>query len=207
MRSPVHLSSFQFYEFGAIQTSHATLDIWGTNSTLRPLAARLELVFHDLLDADWSESTSNDVFLLPNQSTEFLQLRCPGPTRAELNVGDPHRVASATVVATARLRDAASGRVIAHFSDWPEPYRFLAPPDPGLHVRVVEDAARGTTTLTLGVARPARCVVLSVEGVPARWSDNALDLVPGEEQEVVVSRLEGRSIRVAYFGRERAVDI
>ena len=164
-------------------------------------------MFHDLLDADWSESTSQDVVLLPNQSTELLQLRCPGPIRTELSVGDPRRVASATVVATARLRDAISGRVLARFSDWPEPYRFLSPPSPTLQVRVVEDPTRGTTTLNLSVARPAKLVVLSVEGAPVRWSDNALDLVPGDEQEVVVTELERRSIKVAHFGREHAVDI
>lgn len=134
-------------------------------------------------------------------------MRCPGPIRSELSVGDPRRVASATVVATARLRDAISGRVLARFSNWPEPYRFLSPPNPSLQVRIADDPTRGTTTLTLSVARPAKFVVLSMEGVPVRWSDNALDLVPGDEQEVVVTGLERRSIRVAHFGCERAVDV
>lgn len=71
----------------------------------------------------------------------------------------------------------------------------------------MEDPTRGTTSLTLGVARPAKSVVLSVEGVSARWSDNALDLVPGDEQEVVVTGLEGRSVKVAHLGRERALDV
>ena len=39
-----------------------------------------------------------------------------------------------------------------------------------------------------------------------KWSDNALDIVPGDIQEVLVRGLCGRKVKVAYFGKETAVD-
>ncbi|KAF8184215.1 glycoside hydrolase [Pholiota molesta] len=183
----------QFYEFGAIQTSYATLEVWGTNSLLTARSAKLELTFHDLLSPEWVQSEVHDVVLLPNQSTELLKIRVPGPSREGVSAGDPLSVESANVVASARLVDAASGEILARYSDWPEPYRFLQPPVPGLKISSVED--KDQTRITLSVERPAK------------WSDNALDLIPGDKQDVVVSGLEGRKIKVAYFGREQAYDI
>jgi beta-mannosidase len=167
----------------------------------------LELTFHDLLSPEWVQSEVHDVVLLPNQSTELLKIRVPGPSREGVSAGDPLSVESANVVASARLVDAASGEILARYSDWPEPYRFLQPPVPGLKISSVEDKCQ--TRLTLSVERPAKCVVLSVDDPPTklRWSDNALDLIPGDKQEVVVSGLEGRKIKVAYFGHEQAYDI
>jgi len=138
-------------------------------------------------------------------------MSCPGPIRDGVAPGEPLNVGSATVVASARLLEPETGRVLARFSDWPEPYRFLQPPDPGLKVAVGEVGEDGTITLSLSVELPAKCVVLSVnvdsttEANP-KWSDNALDIVPGDIQEVLVRGLCGRKVKVAYFGKETAVD-
>ncbi|CAA7266101.1 unnamed protein product [Cyclocybe aegerita] len=197
----------QFYEFGATQTFHATLEIWGANSTLSARPARLELRFFDLLSSDWSYSEDHEVTLLPNQSTELVTLRCPGPVREEYTLGDPLYVGSANVVASARLVDPTTGEVLARFSDWPEPYRFLQPPDPGLNVEVHPSQGNGRTELRITVDRPAKCVVFSAAEEPGRnvkWSDNALDLVPGDAQVIIAEGLKGAKISVAYFGHEKS---
>ncbi|KAF8900302.1 glycoside hydrolase superfamily [Gymnopilus junonius] len=196
----------QFYEFGAIQTLYATLSIWATNSTLTVRKAKLELRFFDLLSPGWSHSETQDVNLLPNQSTELLEIECPGPSRNNVVRGEPLSVSSANVVVSARLLDAETGVVLARHSDWPEPYRYLQTPDPGLITSLTQGERSNETTLTMTVSKPAKCVFFSVEdaGPEVQWSDNALDLVPGDEQVVLVGGLNGRKVKVAYFGRQKA---
>lgn len=138
-------------------------------------------------------------------------MKCPGPIRDGLPTGDPLTVASANVVVSARLVDVVTGKVIARFSNWPEPYRFLQPPDPGLMIRIKGTGENGddVSILELKVERPVKCLVMLVKedgDRPRRevkWSDNALDLFPGDAQHVTVYGLDGRSIQVAYFGAEK----
>ncbi|KAF9554321.1 glycoside hydrolase [Agrocybe pediades] len=204
----------QFYEFGAIQTIGTTLEVWGTNSTLRTRNAKLELHFFDLNTSDWTHTTTQSVLLLPNQSTELIKCACPVPAPPHEHdagvdlPGDGWR--SATVVAHARLVDEETGEVLARYSDWPEPYRYLTPPDPKLEITVVG------TPPALKVERPAKCVFLSadssVDGKEVWWSDNALDLVPGDRRMVVargIKRGEGGKVKVvvAHFGREKGYEV
>ncbi|KAF4615614.1 hypothetical protein D9613_012895 [Agrocybe pediades] len=216
----------KFYEFGAIQTIGATLEIWGTNSTLQMRNAKLELHFFDL-NTSWTHTTTQSVLLLPNQSTELIKCACPVPAPPHEHdagvdlPGDGWR--SATVVAHARLVDEETGEVLARYSDWPEPYRYLTPPDPKLEITVVgtppasaEGGEGAEMTLSLKVERPAKCVFLSadssVDGKEVWWSDNALDLVPGDRRMVVargIKRGEGGKgkVVVAHFGREKGYEV
>ena len=43
-------------------------------------------------------------------------------------------------------------------------------------------------------------MVFDVEGEDARWSDQALDVVPGDDQVVRVWKLEGRKLKARYLG-------
>ncbi|KAF5314882.1 hypothetical protein D9619_007494 [Psilocybe cf. subviscida] len=199
----------QFYEFGSTQVTGTTLDIWATNSALKPRTADLELVFFDLLDATWSHKEIHSVLLGPNQTTEiFSDMVCrakPPPENAE--PGDPSFITSSTVVVSARLLDPKSGTVAARFCSWPEPYRYLQPPEAGLRVKVLPDRDnKGHTVIEASVERPTKCVFFSVENADSKvkWSDNALDLVPGDSQTLVATGIEGKELRAAYFGCEKA---
>ncbi|KAG6856280.1 hypothetical protein H0H87_005890 [Tephrocybe sp. NHM501043] len=187
----------QFYEFGAMQSHDAIIDIWGTNATLSSRAAKLELAYHDL-NSSWTSRETYDVNILPNQSTELLSIRCPGPPQdgVEPPSGDPVWTSSFSVVVNARLLD-SDGHVIARCADWPQPYRFLELPEPQLRVEVSGEQ------VTLSVQRPAKGVWLSVdrEGSEVVWSDNSLDLVPGDPQIITAKGLNGRSLKVAYLER------
>ncbi|KAG6839099.1 hypothetical protein C0991_005817 [Blastosporella zonata] len=190
-----------FYEFGAMQSHDATIDVWGTNATLNSRAVKLELTYHDP-NSSWTFSETHDVTLLPNQSTELLSIRCPGPPQDGVQPpsGDPIWTSSYSVVANARLLD-LDGRVLARFADWPQPYRFLAIPDPQLQLDVKEEQ------VTLSVQRPVKGLWLSVEdeGREVAWSDNSLDIVPGDTQTITAKGLGGRKLRVAYLGKEQAL--
>lgn len=49
--------------------------------------------------------------------------------------------------------------------------------------------------------RPIKGLVFEVEGEDgAKWSDQALDVVPGDDQVVKVWNLEGRKLKARYLG-------
>ncbi|KAF9465788.1 glycoside hydrolase superfamily [Collybia nuda] len=194
----------QHYEFGAIQSHDATLDIWALNGTLSSLSATLELRFHDLT-SNWTHKQFHNVILLPNRASELLStIRCPGPPQDNFAPpsGDPIWTSTYSVVASARLVD-PKGKVLARFADWPQPYRYLAIPDPRLAVKVDGEM------ITVSVERPVKALFFGVDGAgeEVKWSDNALDVTPGDPQTITVKGLGKRRLTVAYLGKERASKI
>lgn len=176
----------QFYDFGTSRAVGAKLDIWASNSTLKRRLVTLKLQFVDL-KSNWAATEEHKVVLLPNQSSELISVTCPG--------------AHATVVVGARLLDDRSGKVLARHVDWPQPYKYLALPDPRLKVTVTENKVE------LQVEKPAKCVFLSTKS-NVTWSDNAIDLMPGEKRTVEANRLiDKNELRVAFLGREKAFSI
>ena len=107
----------------------------------------------------------------------------------------------------------------------PEPYKYIAFPTPaelGLTVATstptnsdlasivqttyVSSAKKlldleTATLVKLSSKLPIKGVVLDVEGeADARWSDQAIDLIPGDEQMLLAWGLEGRKITARYLG-------
>ena len=86
----------------------------------------------------------------------------------------------------------------------PEPFKYLTFPTPEevslkLDVSSTEDG--GWATIRVGVERPIKGLVLDVEGEDAKWSDQAVDMVPGDDQVVKVWNLQGRGeIKARYLG-------
>ncbi|KAI0053200.1 glycoside hydrolase family 2 protein [Auriscalpium vulgare] len=195
----------QFYEFGAFQSRDATIDIWGTNSSLSAVPATLELHCVDLL-SPWTHTEMHAVTLLPNQATELLSIRVPAPPKDGLTppTGYADWTTSHSVVVGVRLRDAQAGDVLARHADWPQPYRYLDLPDPAL--KVVVDEKQGT--ISVSAERPAKGVVLRALGESeVKWSDNNLDVMPGDTRVLEVVGLAGHKLEVAYLGKEKASEI
>lgn len=134
--------------------------------------------------------------LAENQTTEIISMSCPEPPAPSSALpAPPATTRSHSVVVGARLIDARTGDVLARFADWPQPYRYLDFPDPGLRLTVERD------NVLIEVARPAKGLVLSIDGGDeVGWSDNALDVMPGDPQALVARGLAGRRLRVAYLG-------
>lgn len=180
------------------------------NGSLSARSAKLELYFVDVC-SKWSHKEIHVVQLPPNQATELLSIPCAGPPKKGSSSPTLYSEWTTTfsVVVGARLLDCESGDVLARFADWPQPYRLIDLVDPGLKVSTHSDQGEENSVLYLEVKVPAKCVVLSVtgEGEDPKWSDNALDLMPGDKQFVTVHGLKGRSIQVSYLGKEKASDI
>jgi beta-mannosidase len=197
----------QFYEFGAFQSQCALLDVWATNATSASLTVTLELLFFDV-SSDWAHKEVQEAVLQPNSSTELLtDIKCACQPTTN----------SSTIVIGARLLS-TEGKVLARASDWPQPLKHIVPyvASPGIEVLVGSNEEE----LLIRALRPVKCLVLSVDDDGVRkedftweqwrgdvgviWSDNALDVMPGDEQVVRAIGLRGRAVRIAHSGKERA---
>ncbi|CAE6426065.1 unnamed protein product [Rhizoctonia solani] len=188
----------QFYEFGAFQSIGASIDVWGTNSTLLEKKAVVKLFCIDLA-SEWNHVEEHSVTLLPNQTTEILAIPCPCPPHTQPIPGpdddaDSLPTTSHSVIVFALLLD-EKGQVLSRYADWPQPFRSYDMPDPELELSVDGDTVRVTAK------KPAKAVMLDVEGDgdEVRWSDNALDVIPGDPQTVTVRGLNGRKVTARWL--------
>ncbi|TFY68978.1 hypothetical protein EVJ58_g699 [Rhodofomes roseus] len=186
----------QFYEFGAFRSVEATIEVWACNSTLQPRQVKLVLQCVDLNSA-WSHQQESVAILHPNQSTELLHIPCPCPPSATSSGLGPGLTTSHSVVVAARLVDVQTGGILARHADWPQPFKYIDPPDPGLQFN------RTGERISVRADKPVKTLVLSTDdevGGLVQWSDNALDLVPGDEQVVLARGIGNGVLWYKYFG-------
>jgi beta-mannosidase len=163
------------------------LQLWGCNSTLHLKKATVELVSFDLDEGELDRRTFS-VHLAPNQSTEIWKGDIPGQT-----VRTSDGQVSRPIVVQARLLD-ESGAILARYSNWPEPWKYLTFPDPGLKIDVKGDEVR------LSCSKPIKGVVVDIADGEVEWSDQAVDLFPGDDQVLVAKGLNGRKVTARYIG-------
>ncbi|KAG8949952.1 hypothetical protein FRC00_007913, partial [Tulasnella sp. 408] len=181
-------------------SSDYSLEIWGTNSTLEEKTVTLDVKTFDLNASDASkvlvyEMPHKEVKLGANASTELFK-------GSLVEFGQPLRTKQSdvprTLIVSARLLD-SDGTVLARYANWPEPFKFVhfpAPSELGLKIAVDGDS------VTLSTDRPIKGIVLDVAdgGEEAKWSDQAIDLVPGDPQTVTAKGLNGREVKARYLG-------
>lgn len=181
IKHPTRENSLAFFEV------HQELQLWGCNSTLQAKKAQVELISFNL-DDDERYKRTFDVTLAPNSSTEIWKGDVPSQVIRKSDGETPK-----AIVVQARLLD-SDGTVLARYSNWPEPWKYLLFPEPGLEIKVDGDEVR------LTCSKPIKGVVLDVEGDEADWSDNGVDLFPGDEQVVMAKGLKGRKPIARYIG-------
>jgi beta-mannosidase len=187
-----------FYEYGSFQSRDVTLAIWGCNSEHVDSSYTLKISAYDIA-TDWRfEFPPQEVTLGENRSTELWSGQCPQPP---LDQAYDKTAPSGTVVIHAIL--ISDGQVIARYTDWPQPYKLLDLPNPNLQVNV--NLADGE--IKLNVDKPVKGIWISVEGDDEglEFSDNSLDLFPGDEQIVKVKGIKGRVVTVASLWNPKAV--
>ncbi|THV08604.1 glycoside hydrolase family 2 protein [Dendrothele bispora CBS 962.96] len=173
-------------------TIESILEIWGTNSTLEEKKATLEVSSFDL-QSEWKDSWSKSVTLAPNSSTELFRGQVPGqPTRTKKS-----EVAK-DIIVSARLLD-EDGTVLFRYSNWPEPFKYIKFP-PVEQVDLQIDVAADGESVTLTAKKPVKGVVLDVDGEDVKWSDQGIDLAPGDPQTVKAVGLKGRKVRARFLG-------
>ena len=161
------------------------------------------------LESNWQYKETQHIDLAPNQTTEVLSMPIPEPPvnpqsafSQDLQYWQPKRTRTYSVVVAARLIDASSGEVLSRSADWPLPYRYYSPPDPGLDIAVSGDS------ISVSVQRPIKGLIFSVkEEENVEWSDNGIDVMPGDSQQVKAVGLDGKKLFVAYLGCEKAREV
>ncbi len=84
------------------------------------------------------------------------------------------------------------GSLVAHDVDWPQPLKHMTFPDRGLKVEI-----SGNEELVVSAAKPVKGLFFTTDGV--QWSDNCLDIVPGQKLRIVARGLKGQP-KWMYYG-------
>ncbi|THH14093.1 hypothetical protein EW146_g6196 [Bondarzewia mesenterica] len=112
------------------------------------------------------------------------------------------RPTGSSVVVSAKLVNEDTGEVVAQYADWPQPFKYLhLPTTAEVNAKVSGEQVR------VSVVRPVKGLVFSVaeeDGGKVRWSDNALDVIPGNDQVIIAEGLQERNILAAWLGSEKA---
>lgn len=61
--------------------------------------------------------------------------------------------------------------------------------------------------MTLSTRKPIKGIVLDIadrHGAEVKWSDQAIDLVPGDDQTVRAPGLAGREVKLRFLGDQTA---
>ena len=68
--------------------------------------------------------------------------------------------------------------------------------DVGLKITTLSDG----DSIELSCLKPIKGIILDAEGAEVKWSDQAIDLVPGDPQVVKAIGLKGRKVLARYLG-------
>ncbi|TXT10534.1 hypothetical protein VHUM_02039 [Vanrija humicola] len=178
----------------SVLTITSEIQLWACNSSLSPKPVTVDLDFWDL-ERGLVGRNSHNVTLAPNAATEVW---------AGEVLGDDQRASDADaprpIIVGARLLD-VDGNLLSEYADWPEPYKFLTFPDPGISITVDGEA------VNVSVEKPVKALVFDVEGEPCRWSDNGIDVIPGHPQTVLARGLGTRTVKATYMGTNGTVKL
>ncbi|KAJ6147195.1 hypothetical protein N7497_009177 [Penicillium chrysogenum] len=90
-------------------------------------------------------------------------------------------------------------KVVARDVDWPQPLKYLNLSERQVEVKR-QTGKSGETVLVINARKPVKCLVFEEqEGV--QLEDNAIDIVPGDEQTVTVTGLGSERLRYRYLGQ------
>lgn len=85
------------------------------------------------------------------------------------------------------------------FQNRPEPFKYLSfPPveELGFEITPLQDGE----SVVLSTKKPIKGIVLDVEGEAVKWSDQAIDLVPGDPQIIKAVGLNGKEVKARFLG-------
>lgn len=111
---------------------------------------------------------------------------------------DPHVLAARVWV---------NNELVARDVDWPQPFKYIDLPTPPIEIKPVSSVSNtdNTRTVTIAAPKPVKCLVFE-ERDGIKYSDNALDLVPGDIQQVTISGVSKNisSLIYRYLGHEES---
>lgn len=148
--------------------------VWAVNEHQHTISARLTLSAW-ALDGTLVSSEERALTLPPNQATELGEFQFD--VKRQLVIG-------------ARLW--VDNAIAARATLWPEPFKYLTLPDPDLSLTRADDG------LTLRVTKPVKGVWLEA-GDGIEWSDNFVDVLPGEDYAITVVGLGEQEVKARWL--------
>ena len=158
-----------------IERSGAQASMWIASSHLEPTEVEIQMVVFGL-DGEQISDTRQTLAIAPNAISEI------GPFGTAL--GDDQVLG---------VRLLAGGAVLARAAAWPEPLKDAPFADPQVTIERLDG-----DRLRVSAARPAKGVLLAAVSM-TDWSDNLLDLLPGDAQIVHAPDLGGAEVTVRTF--------
>ncbi|KAF2098291.1 beta-mannosidase [Rhizodiscina lignyota] len=156
----------------------STYSVWICNSKSGAHEVMVELRFvSNATGEDVRDPVRKKVSAVPNDTTEVFTGEVPGNEEEE------------PVVLAARLMD-EEGVTISRDTDWPQPLKHFTFEDRNLHIH------QDGETLTISAGRPVKGLVL--QNADVQWSDNCIDVVPGDEQRIVGRGLAEKAEWIHY---------
>lgn len=100
----------------------------------------------------------------------------------------------------ALLWDSITEKLVTRETDWPQPLKYYTFPDRELKIEVAwTNESKEDAKLVVSAKKPVKGLVFEeIDGVV--WSDNCIDVVPGDEQVVVAKGLKGGEVKWRYYG-------
>jgi beta-mannosidase len=169
-------------------TKTTTIEIWGSNLTLEDITVDVVVKVWDVVTGrETFCKTLKTAFLLPqNQSTEVVDLELP-----VLHKGDEARA----VVAVYFWQ---GGRQVARYVNWPEPLKYVHLQAPRY---LSAEISRDGKTVEVSAEVPVKGLALECDDDEVTFSDNLLDVVPGEVMSISVKGAnKGSRIETRYLG-------
>jgi beta-mannosidase len=179
--------------------------IFAHNTTPNDTECKLTLRAHEFLTGKSVDLGTTDVTLKHGQNNEIRLI-------------DPHEswTDESIILLETTLTDAQSGKQVARFIDWPEPYRYLYWPDDTKLSIKVSPAQRSAesdweddweTRVAISSNRHLKGVWVEpvYNGTEADdemdplWSDNMIDLIAGEEVTLLAKGLKGRDVNARFL--------
>ncbi|KAK1547823.1 glycosyl hydrolase family 2 [Colletotrichum paranaense] len=164
------------------------IEIWGSNLQLKDLIVDLLVKAWDVETGEetYSETVDKGFVLPENRSTEMAAFEVPVRQK-----GDEAK----TVVAAYLIQD---GKQIARYVNWPEPLKYLHLQKPK---SLKATLAEGGDVVEISAEVPVKGVALEAEDDAVVFSDNLVDIVPGEVVKIgVKGATKDTKIETRYLG-------
>lgn len=130
---------------------------------------------------------------------ENVEIVANGTTNIITNGELDHVTDPEPCVLAARLW--VDNQIVARDVDWPQPFKYLDLSNRGVNVQVRHHSS-GDAKVVINARKPVKCLVFEEqEGV--KLSDNAIDVVPGDEQTVTVTGLGSHPLKYRFLGQEK----
>ncbi|GCE26059.1 beta-mannosidase [Dictyobacter alpinus] len=165
------------FAVGLARQNSEQAGVWAVNGTTEQVTLELELRTVNLQGELLSEQ-SKSVVLPANRSTELDLIQHPQNDE---------------VVLQARLLK--DGVVLSRATLWNEPYKYLTLSDPELSIERID-----ATTVSISATRPVKGVWLDA-GPNLKWSDNMLDIIPGDTQTIVIQGTPEHDLQIRWLDK------